>query len=654
MTTRIKGAEKVYLHAFLKKVGMKEDKIPKTEDTMKKRCITWIEAPKDHRPYILMTIPELKEAYREKHGKPPKSAWGNAKLLIPQIIAPVTAEDTTTRRTNSVIDPSSLEQELMNILVRGLSLKPLEGEAKEHCQKGHEMEKHFSKELLNMDGFPWGTIDEIASVGLVQKDGVPQVKSSVDRLVCVTNNNNEKEIMLTEYKARIKPTTASNERDRVEDLRMRDLMDEEHIFAETSSDDVDSFDFIPDEQERVQVIHHTYTFEKTNCLHAVGDSKALLSCVKFNLSPDLLTAYAQTMSLLDDLLYKHFYSNDTDKHSDLRGSEELMASIENAVEVNKERVVNMRTFQFNYKLWKTATADENLPLPLCRYIVPLMYAWWDAMKPGSDQNTQMLWDANFVTPHQGLHCALVKRMAILQPLYMIHRLGCMLSCAKALDDFPSIKSYRKHISRGKPFWHSIRSVEDDLWAMLCRYNPQGQLPRSPVQRQLQQNQRIVIENPLGIQGIEAVVQKIGLPVTDNTPQRNISSRYSNAVSNVNAFVRHRREHCNGMCLCKPVQAKVGNNDTTEMAPMKRSCAFCEKEGAHVYCTGCHHYFHETLRKLPESEVKLIAIPTGKRDTNDQPVYLYVENNCAHAWHAAARRQSFANVGERMIPQITLS
>ena len=67
-----------------------------------------------------------------------------------------------------------------------------------------------------------------------------------------------------------------------------------------------------------------------------------------------------------------------------------------------------------------------------------------------------------------------------------------------------------------------------------------------------------------------------------------------------------------------------------------------------------HYFHETLRKLPESEVKLIAIPTGKRDTNDQPVYLYVENNCAHAWHAAARRQSFANVGERMIPQITLS
>ena len=97
------------------------------------------------------------DIYREKHGKPAKSAWKDAKSLIAKIIAPVTAEDTTTRRTNSVIDLSSLEQEMMNTVVRGLSLKPLEGEAKEHCQKGHEMEKHFSKELLNMDGFPWGT-----------------------------------------------------------------------------------------------------------------------------------------------------------------------------------------------------------------------------------------------------------------------------------------------------------------------------------------------------------------------------------------------------------------------------------------------------------------------------------------------------------------
>ena len=36
------------------------------------------------------------------------------------------------------------------------------------------------------------------------------------------------------------------------------------------------------------------------------------------------------------------------------------------------------------------------------------------------------------------------------------------------------------------------------------------------------------------------------------------------------------------------------------------------------------------------------------------MYLYVENTCVHAWHAAARQQAFVNVGQRMIPQITFN
>lgn len=41
----------------------------------------------------------------------------------------------------------------MNIVVLGMALKSLEGEAKESCQKGHEMEGnemegHYSRELM--------------------------------------------------------------------------------------------------------------------------------------------------------------------------------------------------------------------------------------------------------------------------------------------------------------------------------------------------------------------------------------------------------------------------------------------------------------------------------------------------------------------------
>ena len=130
----------------------------------------------------------------------------------------------------------------------------------------------------------------------------------------------------------------------------------------------------------------------------------------------------------------------------------------------------------------------------------------------------MLWDVNFLTPHKGLHCALAKRMAILQPLYMIHRLGCILSCTKPLDQFQSIKSFRKHISRrGTPFWHSIRSAEDDLWATM-----HAQLPRSPIQRQLQENERIVIENPMGVQGISSCPEYCTTSVWQHTREANHS------------------------------------------------------------------------------------------------------------------------------------
>ncbi len=58
-------------------------------------------------------------------------------------------------------DPNSLMHKMMNIIIQGLALKKLEGDAKDHHKKGHEMESIFSKQLLNEHYFPWGKIDEI-------------------------------------------------------------------------------------------------------------------------------------------------------------------------------------------------------------------------------------------------------------------------------------------------------------------------------------------------------------------------------------------------------------------------------------------------------------------------------------------------------------
>ena len=57
------------------------------------------------------------------------------------------------------------------------------------------------------------------------------MKASVDRLVCVTGDEGEKNIMLTEYKARVTPERARREEDRIDELRMSGLMDEIVFFA---------------------------------------------------------------------------------------------------------------------------------------------------------------------------------------------------------------------------------------------------------------------------------------------------------------------------------------------------------------------------------------------------------------------------------------
>ena len=80
------------------------------------------------------------------------------------------------------------------------------------------------------------------------------------------------------------------------------------------------------------------------------------------------------------------------------------------------------------------------------------------MKPGSDINTQMLWEANFTTPVHSPQYTLVKQLSNLQVVYMIHHLGQMINCNWSLESFESAQSWKKHIGWDKAFWHSTSHV----------------------------------------------------------------------------------------------------------------------------------------------------------------------------------------------------
>ena len=61
-----------------------------------------------------------------------------------------------------------------------------------------------------------------------------------------------------------------------------------------------------------------------------------------------------------------------------------------------------------------------------------------------------------------------------------------------------------------------------------------------------------------------------------------------------------------------------------------------------------------MKSMPEAEEKLIAVPTGKRDRDGEPICICVENNCFHSWHAKGREDAWGGAKKRVLHESNLS
>ena len=104
--------------------------------------------------------------------------------------------------------------------------------------------------------FLFGVIEDICEVSLVQRSNWPFVKDSIDRLLCIKKENEEREIVLCEMKVRVTNKTAQVEITRI--YRHHN----EQTFVSIHSSLQESFDFVSSSDERIQILHHYYTYGK--------------------------------------------------------------------------------------------------------------------------------------------------------------------------------------------------------------------------------------------------------------------------------------------------------------------------------------------------------------------------------------------------------
>ena len=606
-----------YLKEFLRQV--RSSSIPSNPESLRKRCVKYAEAPDEEREFVLRGKEDLRRIYEHKHGKPATTSW-QPKKLIEKIIEEV---DTSTAAAGE-----GYEQDLMNAIVANMKLTRLSNAAKENCAKGHDMEPVLAEQLLELSksgDIPYN-VEEISSVGLVQKDNEPHVKTSVDRIVGIKKDGEQK-LYLLELKTRVTQDKVQKEQDRTDKLRSRGLMTEDAIFVEMDSDSPHSHLGIHTPDERLQVLHHAYVYSQSSCFHAVGDTKELISVCKMNFPQELLESYGKVLGTLYDDGLGIFYRPDPNGDGKLVANDTEMKRIERAVEKNKDTFKEgMSRFDFNRRLWVKATAPGNLPLPPTRQILPTALSTWNINKPTGDMITQMLWEYNYEAPHKNAQGALVKRLAHQYPMYTAHRLIQLFSCNRPLSSFGSLLSFRDHTRRRNTFWHSIRHQESILCSMAAQYDPERPIALAPAPVAAGQ----IVATPNNTRPWPGV-----FPTSGRSPKKFRSAFYENQ-GNSHLYEYQRRWHCPGL-------VQLVCNERGVVVKGKR-CAQCGKCDASWYCPVCKVYLCNSTPNATRRNgepIPLMAAATGEVDANNQPVFIYARFTCSDLWHAIPRQQYYS-------------
>ena len=618
-----------YLKEFLRQVKGTQSG---NQSTLVNRCKQWIEAPAERRKYIFKSKPELRTIYTAKHGKQPKVSW-TAKTLTDKIV-----EEPSSHEANS------FEQDVMNAIVGNGVLTRLSIQATESCAKGHEMEPIYSTELMKRakDGnFPYGILEEIDSVGTVQKRGANKyIKTSVDGLLGIASgeidDDRTRELLPIEFKARVKAATEQAEHNRIEQLLRKDLMRDDSIYVNDMDDnDQHSHLGIESPDERIQALHHAFVFGKNSCIHAVGNTKNLLTVCKMNFSAELISAYKRTLTLIYDSGLDIFYREDGE--DDISASDEEMARIEKAVEVHKKAYVNMQCFRFNYCLWRDLTQDRKLPMPPLLNLLPDALSWWNINKPTGDTITEMIWDLMYYTPVSNPQAVLVKRLAHQLPTYMCHRLFQLFSTSRNPSSFSSIYQYRDATRRDQSFFNSTNQVGSILRSLAERYNPER--PLAPA---AQQQSALAVAGTYTMHG--------SFPPTGQSPLKTRRAHYEDP-SNSNELVFQRRHNCVG-CNVYMVVDEHGNPINPKI------CSHCGKDNATFWCTQCRCFLHGNPPR-GETPVLMAAAahlpPNNRKRTADGDYKpFYTRMSCSDQWHYHARQRAFSNIKNNSMVCVTVT
>lgn len=220
MMEALVGAEHVsmaVLSGYLSRMGGTAKTRTKCVEAIKE----WLQSSVKKRPLLFLTKPQLIEMLAEKQGG---SASSYNRFSKPVLIEKLMGNDNE-MNSESQLQLKELWKRLVACVLKSTCMPKLTGKGKEYAKLGHKNEELLLKALLNCRDNPH-KLNQIVRPGLVSKQNYPYVKTSVDAIGLIKNDDDDLELVGIELKSRVTNSTYQ------EEIITRDEMSDGRIYEE--------------------------------------------------------------------------------------------------------------------------------------------------------------------------------------------------------------------------------------------------------------------------------------------------------------------------------------------------------------------------------------------------------------------------------------
>ena len=362
-------------------------------------------------------------------------------------------------------------------------LRPLGGNDKAASKLGHQNEARYLRQYFedSQNGVvPGVDLCDVMRPGLAMKKDSPFIRDSADAIGFENREPSGDDMMdfdkisshLVECKCRSGSgfdgslSKAKSIQKKVADLKggnaFGDIAVGRAVYVRVSSREQNKLaELIPAESERIQILHHAYTYGLDTVTYLVGDPQgSIIFGLIVTFEDNLLQSYGETLQFLYDEGLNLFYS---DRIEDL--PMDIIEGILHSTPALKSKF-QLDDFMTSFLIWRellpNGQGGHMFPIPKCDMLLPYEHSLWNSCKGGSDTVTRFTWNCLSVLPIKTPQTAIMARYFLIYAV-LYHRVRQVVTMTKKIDvNEDTIQSVRERNNKRHSFHRSLESLSRGL------------------------------------------------------------------------------------------------------------------------------------------------------------------------------------------------